>query len=174
MNVTPVSNLADPIIHEWDKLSYVVPQHGHASLLNFAKASFRDDEPALKVLRAVDQYEYLAIVESTEYLPRIAGTAGQSHPQDIYRNAEFHDFQARFFTHSRVAPISSNSQVRANLEDSGWGFGSHTVHSPAFHHQIRDLCFHSELKRRIAPGLCCEEVQEVPLRHKCQELTMSR
>src|SRR5437762_3125129 len=73
-----------------------------------------------------------------------------------------------------MAAISSDHEIRANLQLSVRRFRSNADDAVSFFYQISDFCLHLQLERWIAGRVFGDEIQEVPLRHERDELTSCR
>src|SRR5580658_2845091 len=70
--------------------------------------------------------------------------------------------------------ISTNRKRRANFKRTTLSLCANARNESIFFDEIDYFRLHHQMESRIAPGLFLDEIEEVPLRHQCHELAVSR
>src|ERR1041384_5509159 len=87
-------------------------------------------------------------------------------PEHIHWCPEFFDRKAGPFAHHGMPAIGADGQVGTNFQRSFSRIDGEPGNVIPVPDEIRHLCAHAELKRRIAFPLIDQETEEVPLWHE--------
>src|SRR5438128_6356877 len=166
--------LSYPVAQEWCESCNFLSKGFQSSLLDCVGCAFCDDEGALPIVLAIEQDENFAHVDVAKGLSRISGSAADPHPHHIHRSAEIDHFEACTLADYRMAPVSPNRQLGANLQRAVRRFYVHSRYSAFLLDEIGHFCSHLQVKGGIATGLLGDEVEEVPLWHESEETAVSR
>src|SRR5437667_1266436 len=166
--------LSYSVAQEWCESCNFLSKRFQSPSPDCVGCAFCDDEGALPIVLAIEQDENFAPVDVAKGLPRISGAAAYPHPHHIHRSAEIDHFEACALADYRMAPVSPNRQLGANLQRPLRRFDLHARHSTFLLDEIGHLCTHLQVKCGITPGLLGDEVEEVPLWHESEETAVSR
>jgi hypothetical protein len=128
----------------------------------------------LPVVAAVEQDDHASGLEPTHALSGIIGLLRQAEPQHVHGRTDVLDAQAGALAHRRMPPIAADGEVGAHLERTIWRVGAHARHAAVVLDQVDRLRPHADVERGVALALLGEEIEEVPLRHQCNELAAGR
>src|SRR5579863_1391292 len=123
----------------------------------------------LPVVIAIDGDDHRSGLEMTQYVDRIAGTLREAEPEHIDRCPQIPHRKSSRRAHGRRATITTNHETCMDLKGPVRGSRFDTADPPGGANQPRYLCLHEDPKARKASSLFEQEVQEVPLRHQCDE-----
>ena len=73
-----------------------------------------------------------------------------------------------------MTPVTTNHQIGADCERAVRRLRAQPEDPSAFHDQIGGLRLHAQIERLVAPGLLGQKIEEVPLRHQCNEFAARR
>src|SRR5437660_10716803 len=157
--------LSYSVAQEWCESCNFLSKRFQSSLLDCVGCAFCDDEGALPIVLAIKENENFAPVDVAKGLPRISGAAADPHPHYIHRSAEIDHFEACALADYRMAPVSPNRQLGANLHRAVRRFYVHSRYSTFPLDEIGHLRLHLQVECGITLGLLGDEVEKVPLWH---------
>src|SRR3981081_1822163 len=69
--------------------------------------------------------------------------------------------------------VGANRESRSNFEHASGSLCEDSGDASIFFDKIRHFGLHLDLETRVPPALFNEEVQEIPLRHECDEFAVN-
>src|SRR5207249_8916128 len=173
-DLLPILQLSCSVAQEWCESCNFLSKGFQSPSPDCVGCTFGDDEGALPIVLAIEQDENFAPVDVAKGLPRISGAAAYPHPHHIHRSAEMDHFEACALADYRMASVSPNSQLGANLQWPVRRFSVHARHTTFLLDEIGHPRLHLQVECGITPGLLSDEVEEVPLWHESEETAVSR
>src|SRR4029079_1804466 len=146
----PTLEFLNPIRRKRCQLSDALTKRDQPLRLDVTAGAFRDHEPTLPVVCAVQHDEDAAAVKAAHRIDRIAGTPREPEPEHIHWRPEFFDRKSGPLAHYGMPAIGTDHQVCANLQRSFSRIDGEPNDLIAVPYEIRHLCAHAELKRVIA------------------------
>ena len=111
----PVVQLGHSVTQKSGKTDNVILKLRQPTLLDLVEATFGNNEAALPVIIAIEQYEEFAVLKKTERLLRILLLLGNAHPKHINRNAELALLKTSPRLSCGVPPIRADNEIGAHF-----------------------------------------------------------
>ena len=134
--------------------------------------AFRDDEPRLPVVAAIEHDEDAPAVEPATKPVAVAGLARQVHPQHVHRRTEIAHRKSGAVANGGVSAIRTHGESRPHFKRPVRRVSPHTNDALAVANQVRHRGPHHEPEFRILLRVPGDEIEEIPLRHECDELAL--
>jgi hypothetical protein len=174
LHVVPIGDLAHAIAQDRRDPRHLRAERIEPAALDLIEPALGDDEGALPIIAAVDHHEHVAGIEPSHAFLGIAGALRQPQPQHVHGRAEIVCLQPRLLAHGRMASVGADDQIGAHLERARGHARPRADDAPALLDQVGDLGLHTQAEIRIFARVLREEIEEIPLRHQCDEFAAGR
>src|SRR5205814_1884869 len=92
-DLCPIIQLRDSIFQEGSEPDDVAMQSGQAALLDRVELAFWDNKTDLEIIASVEENKQFPVSKKSKRLGRVVFPFGNTHPEDIDRDAEFLDLE---------------------------------------------------------------------------------
>jgi hypothetical protein len=151
-------------------LGFAAAHRLQPGLANRIVAIFADEVSTLIIGAAVDRDQDASGRNVREQDGRIVRSAPKAHPKDVDRSAELDRRQARASPQHRMPTVGGDDELCVDHQRTARRLRPDPGDARARPNQIGGFGVHFEPKRRKPARAIREKVQEVPLRHDCDEL----
>src|SRR5262245_37778049 len=170
----PAVDFMQPVAQEQEDISDSVAESLEAGMPDLIGGAFRDDVSTLPIVVAVEHNQHPPAFDASYDSSRIAILARYAEPHDVHRRAQVLDAEASALTHRRMPSIAADGQGSTDFDLTIRRFCPHACYSATVEEQIGCVCAHSQIETRIAPRAVGQEIEEIPLRHQCDEFAVHR
>jgi hypothetical protein len=173
-DLVPARKPVDPVRKCGHQLRNFRPQCRKPSAPGLLDRALEDHDATLPIIAMIHQDDGTPRFDASRGPVRIIGFLRQPEPQRVHRRVELLDREPGARANGRMATVASHGEIGPHLDHAVRRIGAHADDPARPVDELSRLGLHPQMKRRIIPTLFGEKIQEVPLRHQCEEFGPGR
>src|SRR5262252_921704 len=170
LHVVPAADLTHPLTELGCELKKGLAKRVDSRLLDVINGAVGDDVSDLPVVVPVDENGNLPLTHPSLDRVGFFRPAGNPKPEDVHGCRRLLDGDAAPLPDHRITPIGPDRKQGVDLAIALWAMKADACDTALSDHQVGNLRLHQQVEVRRLPPFLREELEEVPLRYKGDEV----